>query len=72
MSPSKHRDPGLTVRPPKEVQDQAKATLRENGWGIREFVVACLTAVAKQPAKVLALLAEHRPPPSRRGRPPAD
>ena len=61
--------PGLTVRPPGALKDQAKELLTKRGRGIQAFVVACLSALLADPDRVLALLEPHWPPPRLRGRP---
>lgn len=66
---SQHRDPNMAVRVPKSLRDDAKATLNEHHWGIREFVIACLTAVASSPKDFLSRLEIHRPAPNPNGRP---
>ncbi|WIX85837.1 hypothetical protein [Amycolatopsis sp. DG1A-15b] len=59
--PSKHRDPALTVRPPKDLKDDAQAVLSGRKLEMRAFVVACLTALVKDPERFLAALKPHWP-----------
>jgi hypothetical protein len=66
---SEHADPAITVRPPIEIQQTAKALLRDHGFQMLEFVVAMLTALTKETDQVLALAQRHRPPAKPRGRP---
>jgi hypothetical protein len=61
--PSKHRDPALTVRPPKDLKDDAQAVLSGRRLEMRAFVVACLTALTKDPERFLAALKPHWPAP---------
>lgn len=62
----------MTVRTPKRDQDAAKDALTERGWGLREFFVACLLAVAADPDAVLAQVEAHRREPGKPGRPRKD
>ena len=65
----KHANPTLTVRPPVEVYETAKALLGDEGREVRDFVVACLTTLTKEPETMISTVARHWPPPARRGRP---
>lgn len=68
----KHVDPPLTVRPPAELKQAAQQLLAGRGLQMRAFVVACLTALKKDPDQFLADLKPHwpAPKPHRGGRPP--
>lgn len=66
--PNQHRHPGLTVRPPKMVQNSAKKILAEHGWTMQDFITACLTAVNHDPEAVLAQFVGHRPKPDRKSK----
>ena len=67
---SQHADQALTVRPPAEVTEQAKAILGDRNLEIRSFVTACLAALAADPDGFLEGLTNHWPPEKPRGRPP--
>jgi len=66
---SKHLDPPLPVRASRPDQEAAREVLKRHGWGLTQFVVACLRAVARDPDTLLDTLAGDRPEPKRRGRP---
>jgi len=66
---SKHLDPPLPVRASRPDQEAAREVLKRHGWGLTQFVVACLRAVARDPDTLLERLAADRPEPKRRGRP---
>jgi predicted GIY-YIG superfamily endonuclease len=63
---------GVMARTEPEVRDAANAALEARGWDLKQFLIAALKAVADKPEQLLALLDDYRPPPRRRGRPPAD
>lgn len=71
MSTNQGRGPGLTVRPPADLLQQAGTVLTERGLERQALVVACLAALVADPDGFLAVLQPHWPPPARRGRPPA-
>ncbi|MET9263658.1 hypothetical protein [Amycolatopsis sp. NPDC004079] len=62
--PSKHdqSEPKLTVRVPKNLKNDAQKELALRGLQMRSFVVACLTALTKNPGELFALLKPHWPP----------
>ncbi|MFJ4931616.1 hypothetical protein [Streptomyces sp. NPDC088736] len=72
MSSSRHRDPGLTVRPPAALKTAAQEQLGQRGRETKAFVVACLNALVADPDGFLENLAEHWPAETRRGRPPKE
>jgi hypothetical protein len=67
--PNVHANPGLTTRPPEEVQAAAKTALADRGHHMEAFIAACLAALAANPDRFLAALARHWPEPRPRGRP---
>lgn len=69
MTSSRHRDPGLTVRPPAAVKAAAQRELAQRGRETKAFVVACLNALISDPDGFLEHLAEHWPADTPRGRP---
>lgn len=66
---SQHRLKPLNFRPEPDERTDAEAVLGEHGWGMEPFLRACLLLVAKDPERMLAMLAPHRPPPRPMGRP---
>jgi hypothetical protein len=67
--PDRHRDPTVTARPSQEVKDAVTDSLAEHGWTVAEAVIAALAWIVSDPAKALAQLSPHRPPPKKPGRP---
>lgn len=65
----RHRDPGVTARPPQEVKDAATNALAAQGWTVSDAVIAALAWIISDPASALAQLSPHRPPPKKTGRP---
>ncbi len=66
---SQHADAALTVRPPADVKGAAQEALAVRDREMRAFVVACLTALAADPDRLLDLLGPYWPARKRRGRP---
>jgi len=65
----RHRDPGLTVRPPKALKEAAQIELASRDRTMRAYFVACLNALVADPDRFLAGLDEHWPADTPRGRP---
>lgn len=66
---SNHKHPKMSVRPPVDVRETAKASLDVHGWTMQEFITACLEIVGRDPDKLLPVIAAARPE-IKRGRPP--
>lgn len=66
----RHRDPGLTVRPPAALKTDAQRELTARNRETKAFVVACLNALVADPDGFLEQLAGHWPAETPRGRPP--
>lgn len=66
---SQHTNPPLNVRPDAALKADAKKKLEDRNRDLTAFVVACLTAVTKDPDGFLEILAPHWPPPKAQGRP---
>jgi|GEM_PF-4160000 len=66
---SSHKHPKMSVRPPIEVREAAKAALDARGWTMQEFVTACLEIVGRDPGKLFPVIAAAKPE-IKRGRPP--
>lgn len=66
---SRHREPGLTVRPPADLKARASTALSDRGKEMQAFITACLRALDADPDGFLAVLTEHWPAPKPRGRP---
>jgi hypothetical protein len=71
-NPDRHRDPGVLARPSPELREQSKQVLGDAGWTMSDFLIACLAAVVRNPAGMLASLAKYRLDPKPRGRPRRD
>lgn len=65
-----HQEKRTTVRFPPEEKAGAVKTLRAAGWGLNDYLIACIRLLAayKDPKDFLSTLAQYRPP-ERRGRP---
>lgn len=68
----RHKNPGMTVRPPAEAKTAAQAVLDEHGLQLKAFVTACLLALTDKPEEMLQLLMRYWPPQEPVGRPRKD
>jgi hypothetical protein len=66
--PDAHREERTTLRLPEADKTWLKDSLRDKGWTMHEFWLACLATYRKRPATFLAEIAKQRPA-ERRGRP---
>lgn len=71
-NPDRHRDPGVLARPSPELRDQAKEVLDSAGWTMNDFLIACLSALTRNPAEMLRSLSRYRLEAKPRGRPRGD
>jgi hypothetical protein len=68
--PDRHERDKTTFRPPPDIKRAAQeAIAAQDDWTMNDVLVACLSALAADPAAFLALLLPHKPP-QKRGRPP--
>jgi hypothetical protein len=67
---SRHLGKAESTRVPVDTADAAHRLLADRGWTVHAFLAAALTALIASPDRLLALLADHRPPGVRTGRPP--
>lgn len=67
---SRHREPGITVRPPAHIASKAKGQLDARDLEMTAFIGACLNALNAAPDAFLTSLADHWPPAKPLGRPP--
>lgn len=72
--PSQHGQPQKSWHPDPDEYKAAKNNLAPRGWHITEFLRTAVRWFNADPDRALTVLAPHRPPSRRQGRPtrPAD